>query len=333
MKLFKIEEDDSNQRLDRFLMKLLPKATRGLIFKLIRKNNIKVCSNDTEWKFKKKSIEYVLKIGDEIKLFVTDQDFLELSKKEIKNDYKKVPLKNTDIIFEDEYLLIINKEPWINVHPWDYKTKEISLIDQVKDYLWKEHNTLTFSPSLIHRIDRETSGIIMIAKKKDILSKLVEDFKSHKKIQKTYIALVKWKLRNKNWTITKKLLRIKDAKNENKIQVSDKGQTAITHFKVLNEYILKTTSSEQFISRIEVNIETWRMHQIRVHMAYLWNPIIWDSRYWDKRLNSYLSRNLDFKRQALHASEIEFFHYWIKQNKKIRANFKNDMKLLINKMS
>lgn len=334
MQLLKIQEDDSNQRLDRFLMKLLPKATRGLIFKLIRKNNIKIKSLESEWKFKKQKIDYILKKWDEIKLFFDEKDYTNLSTKEVKKqEYDTVKLNKKDIIFEDDFLLIINKNPWINVHPWDHKTKEISLIEQVKDYYWEKHDTLTFSPSLVHRIDRDTSGIIMIAKKKDILMKLVNDFKNHVKIKKTYTTFVKWKLRNKNWTIDKKLLRIKDAKNENKIQVSNKGQTAISHYKVLNEYKLLTSSGEEYISKVEVIIETWRMHQIRVHLASLWNPVIWDSKYWDKQFNSYLCRNLWFCRQALHASEIEFFHYWINKQKKLKANFKDDMRIFINKLN
>ena len=106
---------------------------------------------------------------------------------------------------------------------------------QIQDYLWDKLNSLTFRPSLIHRIDRDTSWILMIAKKKDILTKLVSDFKGHEKVKKTYYAIVLWKMSRKEWTITKKLLRIEWATNENKVQVSDKWLTAITHYKLLKE--------------------------------------------------------------------------------------------------
>ena len=121
-----------------------------------------------------------------------------------------------DIVFEDKYLLVINKNAGINVHPGDYKTKEVSLIEQVQDYLWEKLNSLTFKPSLIHRIDRDTSGILMIAKEKNILTKLVADFKNHKKVEKTYYAIVLWRLSRREGIIKKNLKRIENAKNRSK---------------------------------------------------------------------------------------------------------------------
>ena len=163
----------------------------------------------------------------------------------------------------------MNKNPGLNVHPGDNKTTEVSLIQQVEDYYAGKLNSLTFKPSLIHRIDRDTSGIIMIAKGKHILTKLSSDFKKKDALKKTYFALVLGKLSRQNGTIKKNLLRIENAKNENKVQVTEKGQEAITHFTVLDEYSVKIPEGEQIISAIEVTIETGRMHQIRVHMAHI----------------------------------------------------------------
>jgi 23S rRNA-/tRNA-specific pseudouridylate synthase len=231
--------------------------------------------------------------------------------------------------------LIINKSPWINVHPWDHKTTEISLINQAQDYLWDKLNSLTFKPSLIHRIDRDTSWIIMIAKKKDILTKLWEDFKKSwkwSKIKKTYLAYVFWNLPSETWTITKKLLRIEWAKNENKVQVSEKGLDAVTHYKVIWENTIKTKEWNIIISEVEINIDTWRMHQIRVHMADLWNPVVLDDKYWDKKLNSYIKRTFWLDRQALHSSKISFFHYGKNKNIELTANLKDDMKEFLEKV-
>lgn len=80
--------------------------------------------------------------------------------------WKNDKLLKEDIVFEDADLLVLNKPSWINVHPWDHKTKETNIIAQVQDYLWDKLNSLTFKPSLIYRIDRDTSGILLIAKKK-----------------------------------------------------------------------------------------------------------------------------------------------------------------------
>lgn len=333
MKIFKIEENDSEQRLDKFLKKLFPSATRSLIYKFNRKNKIKILSSDTWWKFKKKDNDYKLSLWDEIKVFLTDEDFTELWKDvEKKKEISNKKFDKSQIIYEDDFLFVVNKNSWVNVHPWDFKTKEISLIDQVQDYLWKEYDSLTFKPSLVHRIDRDTSGILLIAKNKKLLIKLVEDFKTHNNIKKTYIALVLWKLPKRHWKIKDRLLRIKDAKNENKVQVSDEWKEALTHYRVLKEYKLKTKNGFELISKVEVEIETWRMHQIRVHLAHLWNPVIWDKIYWNKSFNWYLAKDFWFSRQALHSSELKFFHHLLDEKMTLKAELKDDMLKFLSKM-
>jgi len=334
MKLYKIEENDANQRLDKFLKKLFPRATRGLLFKFNRKDKIKVKFEWSEWKFKKRDNEYKLQVWDEIKIHLSDKDFDELTKREedIKTNITWEKFDKKDIVFEDSDLFVINKNAWINVHPGDHKTKESNVIALVQDYLWDKLNSLTFKPSLIHRIDRDTSWILLIWKKKDILMKLVNDFKDHKKVKKTYYAIVFWKLPKKKWTITKKLLRIENAKNENKVQISEKWLNAVSHYKLLKEHILQTKEWVLILSEVEIEIETGRMHQIRVHMASLGNPILWDKAYWDKKLNSFFERNFWLKRQALHAWKIEFFHYGRERLLNLEARIKKDLVDFINKI-
>jgi len=335
MKLFKIEENDADQRLDKFLKKLFPGATRGLLYKFNRKNKIKVKFDWSNDKFKKKDIEYKIQVWDEIKIFVSDEDFDELSKNPKAKEKldKNNKFNKKDIVYEDDDLFIINKNSGINVHPGDFKTKESNIIAQVQDYLWDKLNSLTFKPSLAHRIDRDTSWILIIAKKKNILTKLVKDFKDHEKIKKTYYAIVFWKLSRRKWTIKKKLIRIKWAKNENKVQISDEWKTAITHYKLLKEHIVTTKEWKMVISEVEIKIETGRMHQIRVHFADLWNPILWDKNYWNKRLNAFLERHYGLSRHALHAWKIKFFHYWIKEEIKLTAKLKKDLTDFISKIT
>ena len=329
MKKFDIKENDADQRLDKFLKKLFPVATRSLIYKFNRKWKIKILNKGDEW-YKKRDNEYKLALGDTIKIMLSDKDFDLLTTVEDRPSIKKSEKFNKDdIVFEDWDLLVVNKESWINVHPWDHKTKETDVIAQVQDYLWDKLNSLTFKPSLIHRIDRDTSGILMIAKKKDILTKLVEDFKSHTKVQKTYYAIVLWKLWRKSWTVKDRLLRIEDAKNEAKVQISEEWKSAITHYKTIKEHILQTKEGVMIITEVEVKIETWRMHQIRVHMASLWNPILWDKAYWDKKLNSFFSKNYNLSRQALHAWKIKFTHYWREKEMELIARLKPDMEEFI----
>lgn len=336
MKIFKIEENDANQRLDKFLKKIFINATRSLIYKLNRKDKIKVKSIlDEEKKFRKKDNEYKLQVWDEIKIFLKPEDFSELSeeKKQTQKENFQEKFDKKDIVFEDSYLFVINKNFWINVHPWDHKTTETNVIFQVQDYLWEKLNSLTFKPSLVHRIDRDTSGILIIAKKKNILTKLVSDFKEHKKLEKTYYAIVLWKLSRKEGTIKKSLKRIENAKNENKVQVSNDWQTAISHFKLIKEHFLKTEKEEIILSEVEVKIETWRMHQIRVHMAWIWNPILWDKIYWDKQKNLFFSKNFWLQRQALHAWKIKFFHYGKNKKLELIAKIKPDLINFLNKIN
>ena len=276
----------------------------------------------------KEDNEYKLQIGDNIKIFLKDDEFEELTKiqkpDKIENDIKKLDKKN--IVYEDGDLLIINKNPWINVHPWDFKTKETNLIYQVRDYLWNKLNSLTFKPSLVHRIDRDTSWIVIIAKKKSILTKLALDFKTNKNIKKTYYAIVFWKMPNSFWVIDDKLLRIENALKENKVQIFQDWKKAITNYKVLKTHKIKIPTWNLDIQELEIKIETWKMHQIRVHLANIGCPIILDNKYWNKSLNWYIFKKTWFNRQALHAWKIEFIHY--EKNKKIslEANFKDDMK-------
>lgn len=343
MKQYEITSNDADQRLDKFLKKLFPNATLSFLYKCNRKGNIKVFTQSqlslkslplqekeaTTLKWKKQHIEYKLQVGDVVQIYLSDSDIRELTKKTLPHPLSKrgeqKKLSRSDIVFQDEDILVVNKNAWQNVHPADHKSIEVSLIEQVQDHLWESFHSITFKPSLIHRIDRDTSGVIMIAKGKAALSQLSADFKSHTKIQKTYFAIVLWKVSRSSWTIRKKLERIENAKNENKVQVSGSGQEAVTHYRVLEEYYIQIPKGEQCISTLEITIETGRMHQIRVHMATLWNPIIWDKNYGNKSLNWYFSKNFWVTRQMLHAWKIGFVHPVKNKKMSLEARLKKDM--------
>lgn len=324
MKQFTIEENDANQRLDKFLKKLFPSATRSLIYKLNRKGNIKI-----NWK--KQDNEYKLQIWEEIKIFVSDDDFVKMSAEEIKESQAEISgkekLDKKDIVFEDAGLLVVNKNPGINVHPGDHKTKELSLIALVQDYFSGKLDSLTFKPSLVHRIDRDTSGIIMIAKKKNVLDSMLSQLQNNK-IKKTYFTIVFGKLPAKSGTINKRLKRIEWATKEDKVQVRDDWQVAVTHYKVIDE----KKAWDLIISSLEVTIETGRMHQIRVHMASMWIPIVWDDKYWDKKLNSFIKRNYGLWRQALHSWKTEFINPSSNKEIKLEARLKEDLTKFLNSL-
>ncbi len=326
MQILEIAENDAGQRLDKFLRKLFPQATRALLYKLNRTWKIKISEDGQN--FKKQDNEYKLKQWEKVKLFMSEKDFSELSKRETSSVERTITDNFTkeDIVYEDGFLLVVNKSAWVNVHPWDHKTKEVSLIEKVHDYLWWKLDSLTFKPSLVHRIDRDTSGIVLIAKKKDILSKLVDDLKEHKKVRKIYYAIALGKLKQKDWVIDVKLERIENATHQNKVQVSKNGQKAITKYTCLEEKTVTLDGKSHIISLLEVEIETWRMHQIRVHLASIWNPILWDDTYGDKWLNYLFKKHFLVTRQFLHAWKIEFYHYGREKKMSLEARLKDDMK-------
>ncbi len=339
MKQFKITPNDAEQRLDKFLKKLFPEASLSFLYKLNRTNKIKIL--DTTGKKTKQEIEYKLQVGEEVQIYLNDQEIAQLQKKASTQQVLSLSqgkmeqiarLSKQDIIFEDESLLFINKSAGLNVHPWDHKSEEVSLIQQVHDYYGDTLSSLTFQPSLVHRIDRDTSWLIMIAKQKEALTKMSEAFQKKDALQKIYFALVLGKLSRKEGTIKKPLERVENAKNENKVRVSEGWQEAITHYKVLDEYSLQLPEGLQIISALEVTIETGRMHQIRVHMAHIWNPILWDKAYGNKKINSYFVKNYGITRHMLHAWKISFFHPKSNKKMKLEAKLKEDMLWFLKKL-
>jgi 23S rRNA pseudouridine1911/1915/1917 synthase len=158
----------------------------------------------------------------------------------------------------------------------------------VQDYLKGKYDSLTFRPALVHRIDRDTSGCILVAKEKPTLEALLSDLQDHK-IEKVYHALVSGIPAKPTDTIRARLLRVEDARDEAKVRVDEAGQSAVTHYKTITNYQLPITNTKinlpilpsyhPAISLLECRIETGRTHQIRVHLAYIGCPILGDKAY------------------------------------------------------
>ncbi len=316
------------QRLDRFVKKFLPNAPLGGIYKMLRTGKIKING-------KKKPETYKIEEDDEITFWLTDAEleWLQMTKNtpvislEWKPEIKKRELQ---ILYEDEYLMVINKPPKMNVHPWDHKTEELSLIDIVQDMLGGKYDSHTFKPALVHRLDRDTSGCILIAKEKSTLEWLLDSLQSHE-IEKVYHTFVIGEPREKKGTIRNKLLRIENAKNEAKVRVDESGQTAVTHYSVIRNIDLKTHELEiqNRVSLLECRIETGRTHQIRVHLSFNNCPILWDQAYGDRSFNSFVRRQFGIDRQLLHAYSLDFIHPKTKKRLTIEAPYPEDFSRLI----
>lgn len=269
MKIFTVENDLSDIRIDKYLIDLLG-VSRSKVQKMIESNNISV--NDKNIKN-----SYIVRVDDVIKVneFVENTDVLP----------ENIPL---DIVYEDDYLLVVNKPSGMVVHPalGHYSGTLVNAL--------MYHTNLSnhdIRPGIVHRIDKDTSGLLLIAKNDDIHLALSEEL-SKRKVNRKYIALVYGVINNDTGTIDAPIGR--DLLDRKKMSVTDiNSKDAITHFKVLERL--------NGVTLIECTLETGRTHQIRVHMNYIGYPIVNDPVYGrKKKINEF--------GQMLHAKTIGFNH-------------------------
>ena len=217
---------------------------------------------------------------------VEDKDIIELieNKEYVPSKFKgeNIPL---DIVYEDEDIVIINKASGMVVHPASGNYENTLVNALIYRYNLDDTNVRS---GIVHRIDKDTSGLLIVAKNDKTLELVTEMFKN-KKIKKTYLAIIDGVINNKSGTINAPIAR--DVKDRKKMMVGKDGKKSITHF-----YVLKNFKNNTYIS---LNLETGRTHQIRVHMAYIGHPVTNDKVY-GKEKTSF--------GQYLHASKLEFIH-------------------------
>lgn len=257
-------------RLDKFLAEKLD-LSRNKIQKLIEEEKILV-NNEIVNSSYKVSVNDLILVNDK----------LDYSVNLVGED---IPL---DILYEDDYLLIINKPSGMVTHPAPGNYTG-TLVNALIGKYQLSHNDIR--PGIVHRLDKDTSGLMVVAKCDKVHELLGEMMKKHE-VKRTYLALVEGTFNHETGTIDAPIGR--DDKNREKMKVTDiNAKDAVTHFKVLNRYNNATL--------IECNLETGRTHQIRVHMAYINHPVVNDPIY-GKRIS-----DNDFG-QLLHSTKIEFIH-------------------------
>lgn len=288
---FKVKKEEENQSLEKYIKKALYNYPLSLIYKLFRLKDIKVNN-------KKEDKHYLVKENDLINVYIKD-NCLSYSK-DNESIIKEDRISNF-IIYEDNNILIINKPRGMLVQ----KDKEIykkSLSELVLDYLYfkgeYDPNSLTaYKPGPAHRIDRNTSGIVVFGKNISSLHELQSLIKNKEALKKEYLALVKGEVKNSG-IISAPILKI----NKNNHCVID--FTSKDAKEAISEYYPIKYNKDY--SLLDVRLLTGRTHQIRLHMAYNKTPVVGDDKYGDFSLNKEFKKKYDFENQFLHAYKLSF---------------------------
>lgn len=272
--VFIVEEKDKGTRIDKYLSDAIEGKSRSFIQGLIEKDSIKVNGKIPKSNYKLKSL-------DEIEVILPEPEVLNV-------EAENIPI---DIIYEDDDVVVVNKAQGMVVHPAPgnyngtlvnallYHCKNLSSINGV------------IRPGIVHRIDKDTSGVLVIAKNDEAHTFLSEQLKDHS-MKREYYALIEGRLKNDRGTIDKPLGRSK--KDRLKIGIVEGGKRAVTHYEVIERYNGYTL--------IKCVLETGRTHQIRVHMASIGFPLVGDPLYGFKR------QKFKVEGQVLHAKTLGFIH-------------------------
>ena len=313
-----VDENNQNKRVDVFLSKYEKKISRTKIKNLIEKgyleiNNLKVLEPSKK-----------INIKDKIKLEVP-----ELKKLEIKPYKYKL-----DIIYEDNDVMVINKPAGLVVHP-GAGNFDNTLVNALINYDKKNLSSINgeLRPGIVHRLDKDTSGVIIVAKNNFAHTHLSKQFNDHS-IDRKYIALVWGKLRLQKGEI--KTFITRSSKNRQLMDVSQtKGKLAITNYKTIEIY---ENSRVPTLSLVEYRLKTGRTHQIRVHMKFKGNPILGDKSYKkklkklkdvDPELNEIIKK---IDRQCLHAKSLGFLHPTKNQRLFFESKLPNDLHKIVKKL-
>lgn len=303
-------------RIDKFLMDRVPNITRNKTQNAIREGFVKV--NDQEIKPNYK---------------VKPEDIIVISLPEPPRESEVVPEDiPIDIVYEDEDLLVVHKKAGMVVHP-AYNNWTGTLVNALAYHFNNLPENRDGRPGLVHRIDKDTSGLLVVAKSELALTHLAKQFFDHT-IERTYYALVWGEPKEKEGTIDVNLGRsLKDRRVTAAFPEKDFGRHAVTHYKVL-----KTL---RYVSLVQCNLETGRTHQIRAHMKYLGHPLFSDTTYGGDKIlkGTVFSKYRAFvencfkimPRQALHAKSLGFVHPSSKKFIQFDSELPNDFQQVLEK--
>lgn len=286
MRTLIINENLANKRIDKVLREAFSNMPASAMYKAFRKKDIKV--NGIRIKD-----DYVVAPGDKVEVYIVDE-ILDGTPLEAGAGLNK----GFSIVYEDQNILIVNKEQGIPVHP-DREQSDNTLIDSVRNYLrqkgeYEPGDPSSFPPSLCHRIDRNTGGLVIIAKNNKSLEIMLDKIKN-KEIRKFYQCLVSGRMEKEAAEL--KAYLTKD-EFKSRVFINDKPEKGsleiVTRYRVL--------SCDNGVSKLEVELITGRTHQIRAHLAYIGHPIVGDGKYGSNTYN----RSMKARQQALWAYKLIF---------------------------
>ena len=296
----KVNEQNIGSRIDSYISKFNQDLSRSTVQRLIEQNQIKVNGKSIKESYK-------VKLNDEIQINIPEA-------KKVDIVAQNIPL---EILYEDDDIIVVNKPKGMVVHPanGNFEGTLVNAIMAIcKDSLSGIGGEIR--PGIVHRLDKNTSGCIIVAKNDKAHINLSNSLKKHE-IKKTYIALVRGIIKESQATINMPIAR--DKIDRKKMAVNKAGKTAITHFKVLDRFQNKYTL-------LEINIETGRTHQIRVHLAYIGYPIIGDDVYSNGK------NKWNIVGQCLHAKSLDFVHPITNKKLHIEAELPEYFKEILNEL-
>ena len=306
VKMLTISEDEAGQRIDNYLLAKLKGVPKSLIYRILRKGEVRVNKGRIK-------PEYKLQNGDVVRVppvRVSEKNTVPISK-----NLNKVTSLESHIIFEDDCLLVLNKPSGIAVHGGS--GLNFGVIEALRA-LRPEARFL----ELVHRLDRDTSGILLVAKKRSALRNLHEQLRV-KTVQKDYLALVRGQWQSHVKVVQAPLLKNELASGERIVKVSEQGKPSETRFAIEERY--------QNATLVKASPVTGRTHQIRVHTQYAGHPIALDDKYGDKEFDKYM-QDLGLNRLFLHAFSIRFEHPKTGETLRFNAQLDEKMKAILKKL-
>ena len=298
MKEFIIQKNEENQRFDKYLKKLLPNATTSFLYKMMRKKNIVINKKKVEGNEK-------LKVGDVVSIFLSDETFdkfhmdLETLKKEY-DALKSLNLKGLKIIYEDSEMIVADK-PY-NMLSQKASDKDLSANEYLLGYMINNgelsfEEFQTFKPSVVNRLDRNTTGLLLFGKTLNALQQLGEGIRE-RSIEKYYRAIVAGEFKEE---LQLKGYLLKDEKtnkvsyHKEQVEGSDYIETGV-----------KPVLCKNGLTLVEIHLITGKTHQIRLHLSTIGHPILGDMKYGDEKVNKKYYESHKVNHQLLHAYRLEF---------------------------